>query len=208
MSCARSPNKVSRSTPAIAAAEAAIAAALDAGDEPRAFDLLVRCYRPLVGYVMARIIADPAMVDDLVQQTFQQAFRDRHALRLPARRRSWIVAIATHRALDELRRRRRRQRDEVDVGHPVLHAVADPQPTPPDELDALRRHRRLHAVLERLSPRTRLAVQMHFLDGRPYPEIALVLDEKADTVRTRVVRALPRLRELLLRDARPRARSA
>jgi RNA polymerase sigma-70 factor (ECF subfamily) len=183
-----------------AAAEAAISAALDAGDEPLAFELLVRSYRALIGYVMLRIVPDPGAIDDLIQQTFQQAFRDRHALRLPERRRSWLVAIATHRAIDELRRARRRARTEVDVEGDDLDAIADPQPPPEDELDAVRRRRRLHTAIARLAPRTRVAVQMRYLDGRPYAEIALVLDEKADTVRTRVIRALPRLRQLLGRQ--------
>ena len=164
--------------------------------DPRrhAHDQLIRAYRAAVVGVVRQLIEDDSLVDDVVQQTLFEAIRDDHALRRPASLRPWLLAIASHRAIDALRIRNRRRRREVAIDLDQVDAIADDRPSPDQALGACHRDQAVRDALERLPPRLRHAVQLRYRDGCTYPQIAAILDENAASVRVRVVRALVRLR--------------
>jgi RNA polymerase sigma-70 factor, ECF subfamily len=55
---------------------------------------------------LARMVRDDDLAADLAQETFVKAFRALDRLESPERARAWLFQIASHTALDELRRRR------------------------------------------------------------------------------------------------------
>src|SRR3989454_7473971 len=74
-----------------------------AGSE-RAFQELVRRYERPVFSVMLRVIRDPSRAEELAQDTFVKAFLKLETY-VPERKFSnWLLAIAHHAAIDEVRR--------------------------------------------------------------------------------------------------------
>jgi RNA polymerase sigma-70 factor (ECF subfamily) len=71
-----------------------------AGD-PAAFRLLVERHRPLARARAARLCSDPGDVDDIVQESFLQAFVALDRLRDPARFAGWLcgIVVNVHRAM-------------------------------------------------------------------------------------------------------------
>ncbi|MGA8297614.1 MAG: sigma-70 family RNA polymerase sigma factor, partial [Acidimicrobiales bacterium] len=87
--------------------------ALAAKRDPRQREVLVETAYPQVRRLCARLV-DRESSDDLAQETFLQAIRALGRFRADASARSWMLAIARHVCLEELRcRGRRRQRDAM-----------------------------------------------------------------------------------------------
>ncbi len=76
-----------------------------AGSEP-AFQQLVRQYERPVFSVILRIIRDPSRAEELAQDTFMKAFLRLETYAPERKFSNWILAIAHHTAIDEVRRRR------------------------------------------------------------------------------------------------------
>ncbi|MGD9694571.1 MAG: RNA polymerase sigma factor [Thermoleophilia bacterium] len=133
------------------------------------------------------ITGDDASAEDVVQDAFVAALQglDRFD---PERGTfaAWLHRITVNRALNEVRRRRRRPQ----VAEDAAHAVAAPEPV--DPLDAA-----FLDAIAGLKPDHRAVVVLRYgLDYTP-PEIADLLDVAEGTVNSRLGRALATLRQTM-----------
>jgi putative glutamine amidotransferase len=145
---------------------------------------------------LRRIVGDPALAEDLCQETLVRAWRV--APRdLPAERlRAWLHRTATNLAFDELRRRARRE--EVGYDDALTGAGAtDASVAGADVRDAL----------GALTPHQRLVLLLRFEQGLSLRELGEILDIGEDAARKRVARAREAFAEALravhANDARP-----
>jgi putative glutamine amidotransferase len=133
---------------------------------------------------LARIVGDRETAEDLRQETLARAWR-RAPRDAPAPVvRAWLHRTATNLALDELRRRRRRE-------HVPLHAglAADPALAGSSGTDAGPRDPRLRDALGRLTAHQRLVLLLRFEAGLSLREVGELLDLSEDAARKRVARA-------------------
>jgi RNA polymerase sigma-70 factor (ECF subfamily) len=152
-----------------------------AGSQP-AFQEIVRRYERPVHNLVARIVRDPGLAEDVAQEAFLKAFR-RLAWFDPSRRfSSWIFRIAHNAALDALRRRR----GDVVLEGADKHASTLPQPDPVEQ-SAL--GQALDAALDQLRPELRAAIVLRYQEERSYEEIAEVMGIPEGTAKTFVHRA-------------------
>ena len=75
-----------------------------AGAEP-AFREIVRRYERPVMSLLARMVNDPALAEDLAQETFLKVYRRLSTFDTERRFSSWLFRIAHNTAIDALRRR-------------------------------------------------------------------------------------------------------
>src|SRR5579871_33141 len=109
------PAAATRTYPQGKADDLALIGRVAAGDES-AFSALFDRWQPVVRAVADRILADADEADDVVEETFWQAWRG--AARFDASRGSvqtWLLTIARTRSLDRLRARRRRREESTDA---------------------------------------------------------------------------------------------
>ena len=163
----------------------ALARYLD-GDE-RAFEELVVRYEAKVRQVANGVLRDPALAEDIAQETFLTAYRKAGSFRGDGSVRSWLMRIAVRRALDELRKRGRKA--EV-----VLEETGGPTSEPHGGLEA---GWDIARGLAGLTPEHRTALMLKEVDGMSYREIADVMDWPMGTVATRIHRARLELRARL-----------
>lgn len=158
--------------------------------------LVDRYQRPVLALVsrLLRGSADAALVEDIAQETFLRVFRalprfDRSG---PARLSTWILTIASHRTIDELRRRRVETR-------PFDPSAFEVPANDRADLDAERRMlaRVLGDAIQALSPEYRAAFVLREYHGLEYTEIAEALSIDLGTVKSRLNRARGRLRQAL-----------
>ena len=159
--------------------------------------LVERYQRPVLALVsrMLRGYGDSGLVEDVAQETFLRVFRalpkfDRAG---PARLSTWILTIASHRTIDELRRRKLDTRP-FDPARPDVEAG--------DRADEAAERKLLarvisHAV-EELAPEYKAAFVLREYHGLEYAEIATVLGIDLGTVKSRLNRARRKLREALM----------
>jgi len=168
--------------------------ALRRGDQEAAFRRLVRQHGKVVHTVSYRILKDRARAEDVMQETFMKAYETIDTLQDPKCLGSWLKSIAWNKSLDILRAETRAHAHETAVAQ-----QAEDDDTAP-ALEALTSHeerRALQDCLDALSPEKRAAVLGRFYADLEYGELAAATGEKTDTLRIRVGRAMPELRECL-----------
>ena len=147
--------------------------------------------RPRLLGIAARVLGDHAEAEDVVQQTWLRLDRtDADIDSLPA----WLTTVATRLCLDRLRART-----------PVPTDDADDLETSPDPADDVVLAETvgvaLHAVLDRLSPRERVAFVLHDSFGFEHGTIAAVLSTTPVAARKLASRARAKVAQPAPEDA-------
>jgi RNA polymerase sigma-70 factor (ECF subfamily) len=169
-----------------------------------AFGVLVGRYeRELYGY-LRRYLGDANLADDVFQNTFLQLYT-KIATYEPGRPvRPWLYTIATHQAIDALRRNGRhqalsldQQRDEAEGGEPnnLTAALESPTAGPLDLAQGEERRQQVRATVDRLPEFLRQVVVLAYYQGLKYREVADILGIPVGTVKSRLHAALLKLQE-------------
>jgi RNA polymerase sigma factor (sigma-70 family) len=143
----------------------------------------------------------PNEVDDCFQETFLAALRGYPRLRHGDNLRGWVLAIATRKAIDAARSRKRRPEPVADVDEVAESAWLAGHVGPWAQVEEL-------AVLGpvgpdgvwedvmALPPRQRVALVHRVLLDRPYAELAAAMGCSIEAARANVYQALRKLREV------------
>jgi RNA polymerase sigma-70 factor (ECF subfamily) len=177
-----------------------LAVAARRGD-PEAMREFIRASRKEVWSLCAHLV-DPQSADDLTQETYLRAFRALKSFRRESSARTWLLSIARHTCMDELRsriRQRRRDGQLVDLHHEQAVAA--------DVAEQVE----VQALLSHLDTDRRTAFVLTQLIGLSYEEAAQVCCCPVGTIRSRVARARADLIEALNADhaaSLPRTRAS
>jgi RNA polymerase sigma-70 factor (ECF subfamily) len=140
---------------------------------------------------------DPALADDLVQDTLLRALDRAAQLRDPARLKSWLCSILANCLRDHYRRVRGHEDiDEID------EAALGHSETPEAARESVQLAERVRAEVARLPLGQRQVLTLVDLEECSYAEVADILQVPMGTVMSRLCRARALLRERLL-DAVP-----
>jgi len=162
-----------------------------AGGSPGALEELYRRHAGWLSIRLARRCADPAVVDEVLQDTFVAVWTGAGRYRGAGDAGAWMWGIAIRRLVDAFRR-------QPPTSYP-LEAAADLGALESAEDRVLLgvEHGDLAGALHRLSPELRAVVQATVLDGLTTREAARLLGVPAGTVKTRMMRARRALRKEL-----------
>ena len=86
---------------------------------------IVRRYERAVFNLIARMVRDSTLAEDVAQDAFVKAFRSLAGFDTARRFSSWIFRIANNAALDAVRRRRANPVVNANVPEPLASPVAD-----------------------------------------------------------------------------------
>ncbi len=169
--------------------------------DPQAMDVLYDRHSRQVYALLFRIVGDRQTAEDVLQEVFLRAwdrastFRDSEGAVL-----SWLLGIAHHLALNELRRRRRRPRHamkhEGTQDDDEYHRIPAGDPDPSDQAWERIRRERVDRAMAWLPEPQRLVIDL-YATGHSQSEIAVRLNEPLGTVKSRMRRGLQQLRDLL-----------
>ncbi len=167
--------------------EARWIAAAARGDR-HAFEALVRAHQGYLRQFLRRLCRnDQALADDLAQEGFIAAWRALPQFRGEARFRSWLTRLALNAYLQQRRRQPLGEAVEPDADAPV----SDFAPHAACRLDLAR-------ALAQLREPEREALLMCFYADLSHAEAAEQLGWPLGTLKTQVLRARARLKELLV----------
>lgn len=162
------------------------------GDEPACRELVVH-YQGIVFRFLSRTLGshDRARVEDVAQETFLSVFRSlpKFAPMGPARLSTWILTIASRRAVDAMRRSEPPHLEYVDS--------ADFAARPELLVHGKNIAAALARALDGLAPQYRAAFVLREFHEFDYDEIARVLAVPVGTVKSRLSRARGELRGAL-----------
>ena len=161
--------------------------------EAAAFESLFRTHYPALCRFAFRFTGSIAAAEDSVQEVFRVLWRDRERLSVRGNVRAYLYAAVRHRSLNALRTERRES----------ARAAA---PSPLNAPDAETEQHELEIVvrdaIRSLPEQARRVVELRWLDGLSYAEIATALDLAPKTVENHLARAKQLLRERLPEDYR------
>jgi RNA polymerase sigma-70 factor (ECF subfamily) len=174
------------------------------GREAASRELIRRYQRPVFSLVF-RMVRDRELAEDLAQETFVKVLNAIDSYRPEYKFSSWIFKIANNAAIDHLRRR---SLDTLSLdGSPHAETaeaieattlqISDGAESPLDEVANRELGSRIEHAINRLRPEYRNCILLRHVDGRPYEEIAEILDLPLGTVKTYIHRARNELRILL-----------
>ena len=168
------------------------------------FDELVHRYERELYRYLARYLGNPALADDVFQNTFLQVHLKKSLYEDGRPVRPWLYAIATHQAVDALRKAgrhptvsldRRADSGEPDAGALVDLLVGD-EPGPLDRLQGREREEWVRAAVARLPETLRQTLILAYYQDLKYREIAELLKIPVGTVKSRLHAALAKLHEM------------
>jgi RNA polymerase sigma-70 factor (ECF subfamily) len=140
-------------------------------------------YESELGRYLVQFVRDRALAEDLLQETFHDAYRARRALATIRNPRAWLYGIARKHALSALRRQRRLDRA---IARLVLR---NEQPAAIDNKAAAI----LNLLEDTLAPEDRALVLLRYLHGFDANELAEMTGRSPAAVRQRLSRARTRL---------------
>ena len=164
------------------------------GAQP-AFGELVLRYQRRVLNLIARVTADPALAEDLAQDTFVKAFRNLSAYDPTRPFSNWLLRIAHNTAIDATRRQHLATVPIESEDHLPAGAPAIPRPT--DEVENAALARALETALVHVRPEYRSAIVLRYQEGLSFEEVAQIMSIPTPTARTYVHRARKELATLL-----------
>ena len=161
-----------------------------AGQEelPTSDRALFERFAPYVARIGLRLLGREAEVDDLVQEVFVAAFRQRSQVREPAAFRGWLATVAVRKARRILRRRRMRAFVGLDSasGVPELRD----QSASPEQRALLAR---VYETLDRIPVDQRLAWTLRHVEGERLERVAERCGCSLATVKRRIAAAHARI---------------
>lgn len=162
------------------------------------WDDIVRQHADRVYRLAYRLSGNRSDAEDLTQETFVRVFRSL-ADYTPGTFEGWLHRITTNLFLDMVRRRQKIRFDALAEDAPERLASDEPGPERAYEQNNL--DPEIQRALDALPADFRAAVVLCDLEGLTYEEIALTLDIKVGTVRSRIHRGRVLLREALAHRA-------
>jgi RNA polymerase sigma-70 factor (ECF subfamily) len=167
--------------------------------DPDVLDRLIEEHQQRLYRYLLFLTGDPALADDLFQETWIRVLERGHQYNAKSKFESWLFAIARHLVIDTSRRKK----------FSSLEALADPESNqpyePPDEhatsaLQLLVMHEDQRAVqlsLMKIPAYYREVLMLRFHEELGLDEIATVLSAPLSTVKSRLYRGLEALKTAL-----------
>jgi len=163
-----------------------------------AFAELYRLAAPHLYGVALRILREPALAEDLLQEAFVNVWHHAGSYNsAKAKPQTWLTSIVRNRCLDQLRRREpdtvtlTRDDDEPEM---ELEGIG---PTPEELLLSGADANSVRSCIEGLEGGQRQAIALAFVQGLSHAELAEHLRQPLGTVKSWVRRGLERLKKCL-----------
>ncbi len=157
-----------------------------------------RLYRQAVA-----LSKDPSLAEDLVSETFVEAWKSLGRYNESCRFSTWLFAILLHRYQKSVRKARSRpvplaalRGTEAERERDRLENLPAAGPTPAEAAAHRELNRQLREAIDALPAKHRDVILLRFFEDASLPEIAAVLGCSLGTVKSRLHHALEKLRRV------------
>lgn len=174
------------------------------GREAAYRELIGRYQRPVLSLIF-RLVRDRELSEDLAQETFVKVLNalDRYD---PAQKfSSWIFKIAHNTAIDQLRKKEvatlsldgSPHAESADEAEATLFTAVATDETPEEFTSSREIGSEIERALATLRPEYRTVIILAHVEGRPYEEVAEIMELPLGTVKTFIHRARNELKKKL-----------
>jgi len=165
-----------------------------------AFAGIVKIYlKPVYNFVY-RFVFDRDVAEDLTQETFVKVWKNLERFDRNKNFRTWVFTIAKNTSFDYLKKKKEFPFSKFadEEGNNVLENISDGEILPDEILERSDLAEELEKILQKLPSRYRVILLLHYKEDFSLHEIAEIMDEPYNTIKSKHQRGLARLRKLLL----------
>jgi len=170
------------------------------GDKKSLEFLLARYLNRIYGFV-SQFIKRTRDTEDVTQEVFIKVWKNLRKYDETKSFKAWIYMIARNTCIDYLRKKNdvlfSELKSEDDEEGAELDFAVDETPLPDALFDKNNLPELVTEALEKLPLKQRLVLQLYFQDGLTFQEIAEVSGESINTVKSRQLRGMSKLRNSL-----------
>lgn len=167
------------------------------GDEG-AFEALYDRYSRLLYSILLSVVKHPPEAQDMLQELFVHIWHQ--AKQFNAERGSvysWLVTMTRNRAIDRLRSKSYRDRQQEFANDEAMMLVPDDEISPLDGITISEDRERIQNALAQIPAEQRDALMLAYFQGYTQTEIAELLQIPLGTIKTRMRQGLIKLSSLL-----------
>jgi len=165
--------------------EATLLATARQGD-PQAFSALVELYQTPVYNLCYRMLNNAGDAEDAAQETFLRAYKSMKKYDDSRSFPTWLMSIAAHYCIDQLRKRRMTIVSTEDLPY---FEVVEGKPGPESIMTQRQEQENVRKLLHTINPVDRAAVVMYYWNELSYQEISQALGLTESAVKSRLHRA-------------------
>ena len=160
------------------------------GDRQALEHLFVR-HQTFVYRFISRFV-DPDLAEDLGNEVFLEVWRKADQFQGKAKAATWLLGIARHKALSEIRRH-----SELPLNESAAAAMEYPGESPATAMDKQDRSELVRQCMAKLAPQHREVIDIVYYQGKKIDEAAQLLHVPLNTIKSRMFYARSRMAELL-----------
>lgn len=171
------------------------------GGDDQALDILVERYFRYVYNFAAKYIGDRKEAEDLTQETFLRVWRSLKKFDQQKNFKVWLFRVARNVCIDHLRRKKIPvfSSFENDFNESsVLDKIADPTDSVGKKMENQEMEKEMGEYLMKLSELNRSVLLLYYNQELTFREIADLLGESINTVKSRHRRALVLIRKMMI----------
>jgi RNA polymerase sigma-70 factor (ECF subfamily) len=154
---------------------------------------------------------DTLLAEDLVSETVLKALENKEKLKDPSKQKQWMLRMITNSFIDQSRRLKRIKNIPLETNRSdnqpfslyeaISHSTFTDDATPEVKLIQKLSSEKIQSAIKQLPDTFRIAFVLCDIEELSYHEIALTLELRIGTVRSRIARARSMLQKLLWKDA-------
>ena len=160
-------------------------------------DRMIEDHKDLVYHLIHRTVRDRAAHEEIFQEAFLNVLKSLPRFEGRSKLSTWIASVTIHTCYQFLQKARKQE----CVGSFDAWLERRPEPgIPSDVQEKLERsedRRQLNRSIRKLPPKYALPIQLFYMEGLSYKEIAEILDIPMGTVKSHLFRGLGELRKMI-----------
>lgn len=168
------------------------------GDE-KSLEILIKRYLKSIYNFVYRYIGDKQEAEDITQEVFIKVWRNLKKFDKDKKFKTWVFSIAKNICIDTLRKKKAVPFSEFEnkEGKNMLaERLIDLSPLPNEIFERVDIAETLNAAINQLVPRYRIVLFLRYNDHFTFREIAEILEEPLNTIKSRHRRAIVELQKL------------
>jgi len=169
------------------------------GDE-KSLELLIQRYLTRVYQFAYKYLQNQDEAEDMAQEVFVKVWKNVKKFKADFKFKTWIYTITKNACLDFLKKKNRpvvfSDLDNEENNWGFVDSLADTRPSALEVIKSQEGVKALNFAVEELAPVYRSTVNLRYNEDLKFREIAEVLNESIDTIKTRHRRAIKSLKSI------------
>jgi RNA polymerase sigma-70 factor (ECF subfamily) len=165
-----------------------------AGKQSAQLEIYNRYYKAMYNAAF-RIVKDSAEAEDIMQESFLNAFTKLHTFKGEVTFGAWLKRIVINNSIYHYRRQQKKNEVRIDD---IMYKVEDNDAVATDHGSTERKAQKVMETMKRLKDNYRISLTLHLIEGYDYEEISKIMDISYANCRTTISRAKESLRKKMI----------